>query len=193
MLASVRKLAIAVFVASLVAAGCIPSAGRAPVGLAKIPPREVWEKYGDFLRKNDFAKSYHLLSADSKKRYPYFDYYLMFTQTRFGSLIRHLFVAWTISNVTYSADGKRAIVTFQHDIFPQYEKRFDMLLEGDEWKIRITLSGCLDMPEWDERILFPESFGDELDEKKAGTGEGDAQVAPPKTESQKLREQRRER
>jgi hypothetical protein len=112
---------------------------------------------------------------------------------RFGSLIRHLFIAWTISDVAYSADGKRAVVTFQHDLFPQYEKRFDMALEGDEWKIRITLAGCLEMPEWDERILFPETFGDELDAEGRTAGGEEGKAAPAKSESEVLRDRRRQR
>lgn len=169
MAGSSPRLVLAVAAAVLLA-GC--TAGNPPVNITDKTPREVWDQYAQFLRKNDFAKSYHLLSSDSKKRYPYMDYYLMFTQTRFGALIRHLFVAWNISKVTYSPDGKRAIVTFQHELFPEFEKKFDMALEGGSWRIRITLAGCLCMPEWDEMILFPETFGVELEPPKKGDKRG---------------------
>ncbi|MBI5365787.1 MAG: hypothetical protein HZA54_02020 [Planctomycetes bacterium] len=188
-----RKTASLVLVFALLSflPGClIGGPGKDPGGMAKVPPKEVWARYGELLRNNDYAKSYHLLSSDSKIRYPYMDYYLMYTQTRFGALIRHLFVAWTITDVSYSADGKRAIVIFTHDIFSEYKKRFDMALEKEEWKIRITLSGCLDMPEWDERILFPETFGDVDREPVA---EGGAEPVRERTPREELHERRRGR
>lgn len=142
-------------------AGCVnhptPRPGQDPPAAAS--PAEAFRKFSDALRTDDLEAVYALLSRDTQRRYELWEFKYMFDKTRFGRLFRYLMLEWKVQGYEVQADQRTAIVTLVHPREAQFRKRFQMVLEGVQWRVRLTLAQALDMPEFDERVLFPEAFG----------------------------------
>lgn len=121
-------------------------------------PKAAFEFFTEALRKSDLEQFYGLLSRDTRFRYGLWEFQFMFNKTRFGKLFRHLMLEWKVDKYEIQPDQTTAVVTLRHPTDKTASKRFEMVLEKMDWKVRLTLAQALDMPEFDERFLFPEAF-----------------------------------
>ncbi len=145
----------------LVAAGCTfgpRPPGRIPDPPATTSPAEAFRRFSEALRAENYEAMFALLSRDTQARYELWEFDDMFKKTRFGKLFRHLMLNWRVRDYRVEPDLVQAIVTLEHPTAPGYAKAFGMSLEGGDWKVRLTIAQALDMPEFDERFLFPERF-----------------------------------
>ncbi len=143
--------------------------------------REAFEQYREFMRAENFQAAYRLLSQESRDRYGWIEYKLTFQKTRFGSMLRYLYTEWDVKGVKLAPDGERAEVVLTHYLIPDHDKPVVMVKEDFEgrrvWRVLFRLSDTIGMPEADERMLFPESFGGGGSSASAGRTGGGAPAA----------------
>jgi hypothetical protein len=151
------KLALAFLV--LTASGCAvcyPTPTPEPVGGSAV--EETYATFSGALRGKDnnpdFATVYNCLSEQTRKRYKYWEFRLLFN-VKPGMLLRALLTKWNVKCVTYNADRTRATLTIVHGEQPEYTKNFYCVNEKGTWKIDFYLADTFGMPREDEDFLFP--------------------------------------
>ncbi len=188
------RRAVAV-VLGLLLGGCVgpPSKPpRIPDPPATSTPAEAFRRFSEALGKDDLAVFYSLLSRDTQYRYELWEFETMFRKTRFGKLLRHLMLEWKVQGYEVQEERVTAKVTLVHPVAPGFSKSFDMVLEGTDWRVRLSIAQALDMPEFDERFLYPEMFmvpEDGLPEPSLGTErKGEISAGQDRAPTQGVRE-----
>jgi hypothetical protein len=117
-------------------------------------PQKTLEVFRKALETKDYSTAYHCLSKDTKARYQFSHFSLMFEWTVFGVLIRNMIIYWEVESTKYSRDHEKATLRLRHQRYPSYKKDFTFVYE-DGWRIDFTLAHILGMPQEDEDMLFP--------------------------------------
>jgi hypothetical protein len=133
------------------------------VSSCKAPPQstdaqKIYSMFSDTINKKDYDTAYQLLSKDTRKRYSGFEFMYMFSKTLFGKLLRNMVLNWKQEFLTFNEKHSRTKIVIHHPTQTRYKKNIELVREGNEWKVRFTIAELMDMPESDERYLFPESF-----------------------------------
>lgn len=156
------RLALALVLgAALATHGCTPGprpTDKLPDPPATSTPAEAFRRFSESLRAEEYPAMFALLSSDTQERYELWEFEDMFKKTRFGKLFRHLMLDWKVREYDIQPDRTSALVTLEHPTRKEYAKTFGMVLENGDWKVRLTIAQALDMPEYDERFLFPDRF-----------------------------------
>lgn len=165
----------------LIALALLPGASCPPAN--PNTPIETPEKnliiFREALEKPDYATAYYCLSQNTRDRYQFNHFKMMFEYTIFGILIKSMLINWDLDSIKYytevSAENhktdeqptrltavQKAKVVLRHWRYPEYKKEFIFVYEPTSsgasdmaWRVDFTMAGILEMPQEDEDRLFP--------------------------------------
>ncbi|MBI4712654.1 MAG: hypothetical protein HY762_05065 [Planctomycetes bacterium] len=160
--------------ALLPGASCPPTNPNQPIET----PEKNLSMFREALEKPDYAAAYFCLSQNTRARYQFNHFKMMFEYTIFGILIKSMLINWDLDSIKYyseMADSRtarpeeptpepvqKARVVLRHWRYPEYKKEFIFVYEPTApdstdkgWRVDFTMAGILEMPQEDEDRLFP--------------------------------------
>ncbi|MDI6733157.1 MAG: hypothetical protein QME51_06660 [Planctomycetota bacterium] len=92
-----RVIIIGMLVFFLQGASCPPK----DTGVPRTSPEETLRIIKTSLEESNYATAYHCLTKDTRNRYPFSHFKMMFEWTMFGVLIKDVIVTWRVKDVKY--------------------------------------------------------------------------------------------